>query len=110
MAPPVVNSGDPDGTDSEDKASENAPLSAPSQAALNIDSTQLESAAPTTQEVLQPPNQSLSDLTSIDIAEKHSTDPTADALDAAPATYVHPWDGPPAKEPVYPRGTYRGMF
>ena len=32
------------------------------------------------------------------------------AVDATPVTYLHPWEGPPAKEPVYPPGTYRGMF
>jgi hypothetical protein len=107
MAPPVVNSEGPHGTDSEEKESENAQVSAPSKPALNIDSIRLESAAPTTHEVLQPPIQSLADLTSIDTsAEKTSTDPTTDVLDTAPATYIHPWDGPP----VYPPGTYRGMF
>ena len=32
------------------------------------------------------------------------------AVDATPVTYLHPWEGPPSKEPVYPPGTYRGMF
>ena len=32
------------------------------------------------------------------------------AVNEQPATFIHPWDGPPAEEPVYPPGTYRGMF
>ena len=32
------------------------------------------------------------------------------AVNEQPPTFIHPWDGPPAEEPVYPPGTYRGMF
>ena len=63
MAPPVVNSEDPDGTE-PDRETENEPVSAPSEPPLNIDSSQIESAAPTSQQVLEPQNQSVSDLTS----------------------------------------------
>ena len=31
-------------------------------------------------------------------------------VDALPATHIHPCEGPPAKEPEYPPGTYHGMF
>ena len=41
--------------------------------------------------------------------DEHSVKETS-AVDEPPATYINPWDGPPAKEPVYPPGTYRGMF
>ena len=40
---------------------------------------------------------------------EHSVQETT-AVDEQPATFIHPWDGPPAKEPVYPPGTYHGMF
>ena len=54
MAPPVVNSEDPDGTES-DRESENEPVSAPSEPPLNIDSSQTESAAPTSTQIIEMP-------------------------------------------------------
>ena len=72
MAPPVVNSEDPDGTES-DKETENAPVRAPSEPPLNFDSSQIESAAPTSQQVLGPQNQSVSELTSIDTTQSVRT-------------------------------------
>ena len=109
MAPPVVNSEDPDGTES-DRETENEPVSAPSEPPLNIDSSQTESAAPTSQQVIETPNKSVCELTSIDTTKSDLEPQNNSVSDAAPAEFIHPWDGPPAKEPVYPPGTYRGMF
>ena len=53
-----------------------------------------------------------SDASQLKVASEnveHSVQETT-AIDEQPATFIHPWDGPPAKEPVYPPGTYRGMF
>ena len=73
MTPPVLNTEDPDQTGS-DKESKNAQVSAP-----------LEPAQVSAQvsEVIQPPIELVSELTSIDTsAEKPSTDTTADVVDA----------------------------
>ena len=50
----------------------------------------------------------ISDITEIKRSEQLVQQTTA--VNEQPATFIHPWDGPPAKEPVYPPGTYRGMF
>jgi len=99
MAPPVVNSEDPDGTES-DRENEKEPVSVPSETPLN-DSSQTALAAPTSTEIIQ----SATDTTKSDLETQNNS-----ISDAAPAESIHPWDGPPAKEPVYPPGTFRGMF
>ena len=107
MAPPVLNSADLSRWDSLWERKWTFKSTAPIEPTLNIDN-KLESAAPSTDEVSQSPIESVSELTS----NKNLliTDTIADVVDAAPVSYIHPWDGPPAKEPDYPPGTYRGMF
>ena len=110
MAPLVTNSEDPDGTESE-KENETLKVPAPSETTVN-NQNQLESGAPSTDQVSfqsESPTESLSQLSS-DTAEKQVTETTADIVAPAQVTFIHPWDGPPAQEPVYPPGTYRGMF
>ena len=54
----------------------------------------------------------ISETSSLEVAFKnneHSVQETS-AVDDPTAKYIHPWDSPPAKKPVYPPGTYRGMF
>ena len=99
MAPPVVNSEDPDGTES-DRENEKEPVPVPSETPLN-DSSQTALAAPTSTEIIQ----SATDRTKSDLETQNIS-----VSDAVPAESIHPWDGPPAKEPVYPPGTFRGMF
>ena len=54
----------------------------------------------------------ISETSSVDVASKNDEQPVEQTspVDNEATEYIHPWDGPPAKEPVYPPGTYRGMF
>jgi hypothetical protein len=96
MAPPVVNSEDPDGTES-DRENETEPVPVASETPL-IDSSQ---AAQTSTEIIP----SATDTTISNLETQNIS-----VSEALAAESIHPWDGPPAKEPVYPPGTFRGMF
>ena len=97
MAPPVVNSEDSDGTES-DREIETEPVPVASETPL-IDSSEAALAAHTSTEIIPSATQTtISNLETQIISE------------ALAAESINPWDGPPAKEPVYPPGTFRGMF
>ena len=99
MAPPVVNSEDPDGTES-DRENETEPVPVASETPL-IDSSQTALAAHTSTEIIPSATQTtISNLETQNIS----------VSEALAAESINPWDGPPAKEPVYPPGTFRGMF
>ena len=110
MAPPVTSI-HPDQTDSEEEKKEStnptkSVQEGKEQALISTFSAEgSENVASTVSATTILANDSKND-------EKSVADRSSDiVLDAAPApvTYTHPWDGPPAKEPVYPPGTYHTM-